>query len=372
MSSSIESLVNKEYQYGFVTDVESDTIAPGLTEDTVRLISSKKDEPEWLLEWRLKAFRRWQAMTEPHWSNLKYDPIDYQAQRYYSAPKSVTPLQSLDEVDPELLRAYDKLGISLSEQKHLAGVAVDAIFDSVSVGTTMKAELSAHGVVFCSFTEAVHNHPELVQQYLGLRGSLFRQFFRGAQLRRVLRRFVLLRAQGRALPDRTLDLLPHQRGKHRAVRAHAHRGRRRRVCQLPRRVHRAQARHEPAACRGGRTRRARQCDGQVLDRAELVRRRQGGKRRHLQLRHQARQGAREFEDLLDAGRDRFGDHLEVSERDPAGRQLDRRVLLGGRREQHAAGRHRHEDDPHRARTRRARSSRRASARGRGRTVTAAR
>ena len=167
MSSSIESLVNKEYQYGFVTDVESDTIAPGLTEDTVRLISSKKDEPEWLLEWRLKAFRRWQAMTEPHWSNLKYDPIDYQAQRYYSAPKSVTPLQSLDDVDPELLRAYDKLGISLSEQKHLAGVAVDAIFDSVSVGTTMKAELSAHGVVFCSFSEAVHNHPELIKRYLG-------------------------------------------------------------------------------------------------------------------------------------------------------------------------------------------------------------
>src|SRR5579863_10552439 len=167
MSSSIESLVNKEYQYGFVTDVESDTIAPGLTEDTVRLISSKKDEPEWLLEWRLKAFRRWQAMTEPHWSNVSYPPIDYQAQRYYSAPKSITPLQSLDQVDPELLRAYDKLGISLSEQKHLAGVAVDAIFDSVSVGTTMKAELAAHGVVFCSFTEAVHNHPELVQRYLG-------------------------------------------------------------------------------------------------------------------------------------------------------------------------------------------------------------
>src|SRR5471032_2013841 len=167
MSSSIETLVNKEYQYGFVTDVESDTIAPGLSEDTVRLISSKKDEPEWLLEWRLKAFRRWQAMTEPHWSNLKYEPIDYQAQRYYSAPKSITPLQSLDQVDPELLRAYDKLGISLSEQKHLAGVAVDAIFDSVSVGTTMKEELSKYGVVFCSFTEAVHNHPELIKKYLG-------------------------------------------------------------------------------------------------------------------------------------------------------------------------------------------------------------
>jgi Fe-S cluster assembly protein SufB len=167
MSSSIESLVNREYQYGFVTDVDSDTLPPGLTEDVVRLISSKKDEPAWLLDWRLRAFRRWLTMTEPHWSNVKYPAIDYQAQRYYSAPKSVKPLQSLDEVDPELLKTYEKLGISLTEQKFLAGVAVDAIFDSVSVGTTMKDELSKHGVVFCSFSEAVKNHPDLIQKYLG-------------------------------------------------------------------------------------------------------------------------------------------------------------------------------------------------------------
>ena len=167
MSSSIETLVNKEYQYGFVTDVESDTIAAGLTEDTVRLISAKKEEPQWLLDWRLKAFRRWQTMTEPTWPNVKYKPIDYQAQAYYSSPKSVKPLQSLDEVDPELLRTYEKLGISLGEQKRIAGVAVDAIFDSVSVGTTMKAELMKHGVIFCSFGEAVREHPELVQKYLG-------------------------------------------------------------------------------------------------------------------------------------------------------------------------------------------------------------
>jgi Fe-S cluster assembly protein SufB len=167
MSSSIESLVNKEYAYGFVTDVESDTIPRGLTEETVRLISAKKNEPEWLLDWRLKAFRRWQTMTEPHWPNVTYPPIDYQAQTYYSAPKSVKPLQSLDDVDPELLKTYEKLGISLTEQKRLNGVAVDAIFDSVSVGTTMKEELSKVGVIFCSFGEAVHNHPELVQKYLG-------------------------------------------------------------------------------------------------------------------------------------------------------------------------------------------------------------
>jgi Fe-S cluster assembly protein SufB len=167
MSASIEALVNKEYAYGFVTDVESDTIPRGLTEETIRAISAKKDEPEWLLEWRLKAFRRWLTMTEPHWSNVKYPPIDYQAQTYYSAPKSVKPLQSLAEVDPELLKTYEKLGISLTEQKRLNGIAVDAIFDSVSVGTTMKEELKKVGVVFCSFGEAVREHPEIVKKYLG-------------------------------------------------------------------------------------------------------------------------------------------------------------------------------------------------------------
>ena len=167
MSASIESLVNKEYAYGFVTEIESDTIPPGLSEATIRLISAKKEEPEWLLDWRLKAFRRWQTMTEPRWPNVTYEPIDYQAQTYYSAPKSVKPLQSLDEVDPELLKTYEKLGISLTEQKRLSGVAVDAIFDSVSVGTTMKEELAKAGVIFCSFCEAVREHPELVQKYLG-------------------------------------------------------------------------------------------------------------------------------------------------------------------------------------------------------------
>ncbi|MGK2963703.1 MAG: Fe-S cluster assembly protein SufB [Gemmatimonadaceae bacterium] len=167
MSSAIESLVNREYPYGFVTDVETDSIPRGLSEDVIRIISSKKNEPAFMLEWRLKAYRRWLTMKEPHWGNLHYEPIDYQDIIYYSAPKSVTPLQSLDEVDPELLRVYDKLGISLTEQKHLAGVAVDAIFDSVSVGTTMKEELSKHGVIFCSFGEAVQNHPELIEKYLG-------------------------------------------------------------------------------------------------------------------------------------------------------------------------------------------------------------
>jgi Fe-S cluster assembly protein SufB len=167
MSSSIETLVNREYPYGFVTDVETDTLPPGLSEAVIRLISGKKEEPTWLLEWRLKAYRRWLTMKEPHWSNVTYRPIDYQTQSYYSAPRSVTPLQSLDDVDPELLRTYEKLGIPLNEQKFLSGVAVDAIFDSVSVGTTMKEELKAHGIIFCSLGEAVREHPELVQKYLG-------------------------------------------------------------------------------------------------------------------------------------------------------------------------------------------------------------
>ncbi|MDX2182385.1 MAG: Fe-S cluster assembly protein SufB [Gemmatimonadaceae bacterium] len=167
MSSSIESLISKEYTAGFVTDIETDEVPKGLNEEIVAMISAKKREPQWLLDWRLKAFRQWQKMTEPHWPNVTYAPIDYQNLRYYSAPKSVTPKQSLDEVDPELLRTYEKLGIPLTEQKRLAGVAVDAIFDSVSVGTTMKEELTKVGVIFCSFGEAVEHHPELIQKYLG-------------------------------------------------------------------------------------------------------------------------------------------------------------------------------------------------------------
>jgi len=168
MSSSVENLVNKEYKYGFVTDIEADIAPRGLNEDIVRLISAKKGEPDWLLEWRLKALRGWVKMTEPHaWPNIQYPPVDYQALRYYAAPKTSKPLGSLDEVDPKLLETYQKLGIPLSEQKLLAGVAVDAIFDSVSVGTTYKAKLAEAGIIFCSFGEAVREHPELVRAYLG-------------------------------------------------------------------------------------------------------------------------------------------------------------------------------------------------------------
>jgi Fe-S cluster assembly protein SufB len=167
MTTTIEQLANQEYKYGFVTDIEADTAPPGLSEDIVRLISTKKGEPEWMLEWRLKALRHWFTMKEPTWANVHYPPIDYQGIRYYSAPKQKKTLNSLDEVDPELRRTFEKLGISLEEQKRMSGVAVDAVFDSVSVATTFQAELAKLGIIFCSFSDAVKNHPELVKKYLG-------------------------------------------------------------------------------------------------------------------------------------------------------------------------------------------------------------
>jgi Fe-S cluster assembly protein SufB len=164
----IEDLINREYDAGFYTDIESDTIPSGLNEDIVRIISEKKDEPPFMLEWRLKAFRHWQTMREPHWQNVYYPPIDYQDITYYSAPKSQADApKSLDEVDPQLLETYEKLGIPMRERELLAGVAVDAVFDSVSVATTFKAKLGEVGIIFCSFSEAVREHPELVQRYLG-------------------------------------------------------------------------------------------------------------------------------------------------------------------------------------------------------------
>lgn len=165
--TTIEELANKEYKYGFVTNIEAESLPPGLNEDTIRQLSAIKQEPEFLLEWRLKAYRHWLKMKEPDWANIKYPPIDYQAISYYSAPKKKPKLNSLDEVDPELLDTYNKLGISLEEQKMLAGVAVDAVFDSVSVATTFKEKLKELGIIFCSFSEAVREHPDLVRQYLG-------------------------------------------------------------------------------------------------------------------------------------------------------------------------------------------------------------
>jgi len=163
----IQDLANSEYKYGFFTDIESETVPPGLSEDIVRLISAKKEEPEWLLEWRLKAYRTWLTMSEPTWANLKYEVPDFQNIIYYAAPKKKPALASMDEVDPEIRATFEKLGIPLEEQKLLSGVAVDAVFDSVSVATTFRDKLAKLGIIFCSFSEAVKEHPELVRKYLG-------------------------------------------------------------------------------------------------------------------------------------------------------------------------------------------------------------
>jgi len=167
-NETVEQLARREYRWGFTTPIEQDVVDPGLSEDVIRLISAKKGEPAWMIDWRLEAYRRWQKMEEPHhWANVRYPAIDYQAIRYYAAPRQKAKLESLDELDPELRRTYEKLGISLDEQKRLSGVAVDAVFDSVSVATTFKKELEKHGIIFCPFSEALHKAPELVQQYLG-------------------------------------------------------------------------------------------------------------------------------------------------------------------------------------------------------------
>src|SRR5437762_5665104 len=168
MSTQLEALMNRPYKHGFFTEIETDVVPKGLSEDVIRLISMKKSEPEFMLEWRLKAYRHWLTMTEPQWATVEHPPIDYQDIVYYSAPKTGKDgPRSLDEVDPELLKVYEKLGVPLREREMLAGVAVDAVFDSVSVATTFKDKLASLGIIFCSFSEAVREHPELVRKYLG-------------------------------------------------------------------------------------------------------------------------------------------------------------------------------------------------------------
>ena len=223
---TVEQLASREYRYGFETTLETDTFPPGLDEQVVRRLSAIKAEPEWLLEFRLKALRAWREMKEPAWHNLKIEPIDYQGLSYYSAPKKKTELKSMDEVDPDVRKTFEKLGIPLEEQKLLAGVAVDAVFDSVSVATTFRAKLAEIGIIFCSFSEAVKHHPDLVKQYLGFGRAVHGQLLRHAELGGLQRRVVRLRAEGRAVPDGAVHVLPHQRAEHRTVRAHAHHRRR--------------------------------------------------------------------------------------------------------------------------------------------------
>jgi len=214
----IDQLVDQDYKYGFVTDIESDTLPPGLNEDVIREISTRKGEPAWLLEWRLDAYKKWLEMAPPEWAHLEYPPIDFQSISYFSAPKKQGDgPKSLDEVDPALIETYNKLGIPLEEQKMLAGVAVDAVFDSVSVVTTFKEKLHEAGVVFCPLSEAVHSHPELVKKILGFGRSSERQLLRRTELSCLLRRIICLYPERRSLPDGALDLLQNQPTKYRSI-----------------------------------------------------------------------------------------------------------------------------------------------------------
>ena len=222
---TIRSLSDEGYKYGFVTDIEADTAPPGLDEDTVRFISAKKGEPEWLLEWRLAAFRAWREMTQPEWAKVEFAPIDFQSATYYSAPKQTAGPKSLDEVDPELLRTYEKLGIPLREREALAGVmggvAVDAVFDSVSVATTFKAQLAEHGIIFCSFGEAVREHPELVRKYLGTVVPQSDNFYAALNSAVFSDGSFAYIPPGVRCPMELSHLFPHQCPQQRPVRAHA-------------------------------------------------------------------------------------------------------------------------------------------------------
>ncbi len=343
---TVRAVTGEGYKYGFVTDIESDSLPPGLDEDTVRFISAKKQEPQWLLDWRLEAFRHWQKMENPDWAKLKIAPIDYQAASYYSAPKQGP--KSIDEVDPELLKTYEKLGIPLSERAALAGVAVDAVFDSVSVATTFKGKLAELGIIFCSFGEAVREHPDLVRKYLGTVVPQGDNFFAalnsavfsdgsfayvppGVRCPMELSTYFRINAAKSGQFERTLLIA--DKGAYVSYLE---------GCTAPQRdenqLHAAVV------------------ELIALEDAEIKystvqnwypgRRR--GQGRHLQFRHQARRLPRQpRQDLLDAGRDRLGHHLEISELPARRRRHGRRVLLGRDHQQFPAGRYRHEDDPSR-------------------------
>ena len=280
-----------------------------------------------MLEWRLEAFRRWKTMTEPTWAKVHYPKIDFQNLYYYSAPKSTEGPKSLADVDPELLRTYEKLGIPLREREILAGVQGRARGGRRRVRQRLRGHhlQGGAGQGRRHLLRDLGGRPRASRagaEVPGLGGAAVRQLLRLAQLGGVLRRLVRLRAGGRALPDGALHLLPHQREGDRPVRAHAHHRRQGRLRVLPRGLHGADARRAPAARRRGRADRARRRRDQVLDGAELVSGRQERQGRHLQLRHQAGRLPRpQLQDLLDAGGDRLGHHLEVSELHPARRQL---------------------------------------------------
>ena len=256
--TSSKADLDSDYKYGFVTDIESDIAPKGLNEDVVRMISAKKKEPEFLLEWRLKAFRHWikQDNKEPGWAKVSFPQIDYQDIHYYAAPvtKKDAP-SSLDEVDPELVEAFNKLGIPIEEQKRMTGVAVDAIFDSVSVATTYQKTLEEAGVIFCSVSEAIERHPDIVEKIPGFCSAVQRQFLRNSKLSRFQRRILRVHTQRRSLSNGTDDIFPHQLREHRSVRTNSHHRRRRLICKLFGGMHRTDEKISPIACRSRGTNR---------------------------------------------------------------------------------------------------------------------
>ena len=268
----VREVAHKKYEYGFSTDVQTEIIERGLNEDVVRLISSKKEEPEWLLEFRLQAFRYWQTQKQPSWAHLKMPEIDYQAISYYADPtkgmKKDGP-KSLDEIDPELMKTFDKLGIPLEERLALSGTAVDAVMDSVSVKTTFKEKLSERGIIFCSISEAVREYPDLVKQYLGSVVP-YRDNYFAALNSAVFSDGSFVYSQRRALPDGTFHLFPNQRTEYGTIRTYAHRVRRRGLCVLSGRLYGTDARREPVACSHCGNRGERKRRGEVQYGTKLV------------------------------------------------------------------------------------------------------
>ncbi len=376
---TVQSVTQSGYKWGFETDIEMDLAPKGLNEDIIRLISSRKEEPAWLLEWRLKAFAAWQQMTEPHWARVEHardrlpgPALLCGAEEEAGAEEPGRGRSGVAEDVREAGHSAEgaghprgrRSGVGRRRQPGRGGRGVRQRLgrdhvprDAAEGGRDLLPDLRG-GARSSGAGAAVSRHG----------GADLGQLLRRAEFGGVHRRQLRLRAEGRALPDGALHLFPHQCAQHRPVRAHADHRRCRRLRELPGRLHRADARREPVARGGGRAGRARRCADQVFDGAELVPGRRGRPRRHLQLRHQARRlPRRAVQDFLDAGGDRFGDHLEVSVLRAAGRRQRRRVLLGGGDQQPPAGRYRHQDDPYRQADARARSSRRASAPG-GRTT----
>ena len=345
----MEDLVGRKYRHGFVTDIESDTVPPGLDEDVIRLISRKKEEPQFMLDWRLKSFRHWQTMHEPDWAKLQHRPD--------RLPGHLVLLRTEAgrECAEEPRGSRPETARDLRQARHSAARACRA--SGRRRRRRVRQRIRRHDVPRETRRRRRHFLPVLGRRARlpgtdrGIsrqRRALSRQLLRHAELGRLQRRLVRLHPEGRALPDGAVDVFPDQRSQDRAIRAHAdHRGRRQ-LRQLPRGLHGTDARREPAACGRRGTGGAGRRGDQVLDGAELVPGRRGRPRRHLQLRHQARGlPRRQLQGFVDPGRSRVGRHLEVSELRTARRELRRRILFGRGDEQSAAGRHRHEDDSHR-------------------------